>query len=378
MEELSVKRRYSEVQVYPSNYLSKHADVSLTWCVRYRYYNELYPKGKQIVLKTMNRITNLKEKQQHTLDLYRQEVLRLEQGYDPTKRVTPAPVRKTLFECLSYAAENLTVIEKTRKEIISMVKRIKKYSPKLDPPITEATRKVFKQILDNCYQNPKYTDNTFNHYRKYLGMLVVYLIEAEIIEVNPIREIKKKATVSKLKEILTNQERTLMETHLKKNYYTFWRFVQIFLYSGSRIAELLRVTKEDVYLDQQMVKITIIKGKNRREVLKVIPNKVLPLWKELLNEPGEPCMFSRHLKPGKKAVREEQIHRRWHSHVKIKLKMDIDMYSLKHLYLDSLDKHFDLKTASAAADHTETGVTRKFYTVGRDKRIREKLKTFEI
>ena len=370
--------RASDLVVYPSNYLSKDADITRTWYIKYRYYNAAYPRGKQVVIKSMNRLKDLRLRQQTTLDLYRKETDRLFKGYDPTKPKEKPITELTLFEALADAAKHVNVIQKTKTELKGMVRRIQACNPQTDPPISEVTRKTIKKILESCYENPRFTDNTFNHYHKYLSILFNHLREHELVETNYLRDIAKKATVSKLREILTDQERQKMEQHLFHNYYTFWRFITVFLYSGARIAELLRLERTDVYLEEQFFKITIIKGKNRREVLKVIPNKVLPLWKELLSEPGGPCLFSKGLRPGKKAVREEQIDRRWRTHVKDKLKLNIDLYSLKHLYLDKIECHLGIKTASAAADHTTSAVSRRFYTVGKDARLREQLKNFEI
>ncbi len=65
------------------------------------------------------------------------------------------------------------------------------------------------------------------------------LLELETIESNPIRDLSKRKTIKKLRELLSDKEREKIDKYLKLNFYIFWRFVNIFFHSGARESEML-------------------------------------------------------------------------------------------------------------------------------------------
>ena len=67
------------------------------------------------------------------------------------------------------------------------------------------------------------------------------ICEQELVESNPVRHIRKKKTIRKIRKVLTENERALVNEFLQKNYPEFHRFLHIFFHSGARITELLRV-----------------------------------------------------------------------------------------------------------------------------------------
>lgn len=106
-------------------------------------------------------------------------------------------------------------------------------------------------------------------------MLFKELEELEATDIDPVSKISKKKTETKLRELLTDDERILIDKHLnKKKTYTFWRFLQIFFHSGARETELLKIQAKDVNLDKQRFKILIKKGKNNKwteRLLRMLP-----------------------------------------------------------------------------------------------------------
>lgn len=101
----------------------------------------------------------------------------------------------------------------------------------------------------------------------------------------------------------------------------------------------------------------------------------MPYWVALIKDaPGDHYIFSRDLMPGEFQIRREQLTRRWNVHVKKKLGINQDLYSLKHTNLDEVAKALDLQAASSMAGHTSTIVTMKYYTSGEKGRQDDRLK----
>jgi hypothetical protein len=98
-------------------------------------------------------------------------------------------------------------------------------------PISDVSRKHIKMILGHCDKiNARWSVNRFNKYRFYLMILFNELIEMEAVQNYPICKIKKQVTIKRIRQILTKEERVAVNQHLRAKYYTFWRFMHIFLF----------------------------------------------------------------------------------------------------------------------------------------------------
>ena len=168
---------------------------------------------------------------------------------------------------------------------------------------------------------------------------------------------------------------------LKTEHYTFYRYGMIFFHSGARTSELFRVQKKHVNLTKQEYKVTIFKGNTYKEVMKVIMPKAIPFWSEILNEctSDDDFLFTRGLRPSLVPTKPYQITKRWKRLVKDKLDVTADFYSLKHLFLDELDKATNsaLNLSKEMASHT-TNVTETAYLFGRESRKNEVLKKMQL
>ena len=91
------------------------------------------------------------------------------------------------------------------------------------------------------------------------------------------RDIRKRPVVKKIRLTLSEEERKSINAYLKKEHYSFLRYLHIFFHSGSRTSELFRVKGKDVDLKAQLFKRTIIKGNNKREVKTMIKDIAPPL-----------------------------------------------------------------------------------------------------
>lgn len=405
---------FSEVWVSPTNWKTTTSKSSLkkSWYVQCYFFDPLfaekYPKGFPF-RKKLNKFKTLEERKA-AAELYIQEIPKLfrDKGYNPiTKRSLikeEKPIPGTLYsklnfvEALEIAYPKLSVSEGVKKELRRIIAKIKKSAAeqRIEFQICEIHSGHVRDLLD--YLN--LTPNEYNKYLTHLSIVLSDLVEKRIAFHNPIRDIKKKKTIKKLRETLEISELQQIFEYLKENYYEFYRYGIIFFHSGARSAELFRVQKSNVNLIKQEYKIIIRKGSYYKEVVKVILSNVSIYWNELIEKCSNEndFLFSKRLEPGNVEIQSYQITKRWKRLVKDKMcfvdnklikisdaeknnlkyeRIAADFYSLKHLFLDELDKLTTLSISKAMANHT-TNVTEKNYLFGRESRKNEVLKNIDI
>jgi integrase len=375
--------RCSELTVYPADLRTNPSSLTHTWYIKYRFYDPAHAHPKQVVLKErINQQFPHKARVKYVEDLLREELFKLQTGYNPFMP-TDTQATRTLLDALNHAREHVQVVAHTREDIKSMLRYVSEAVHRLhweNLQINFITRKHIKAVLEECYKRSSFTDNTYNHYRKYLQILFNYLCnEMELIDHNPVTGLSKKKVDNITRDTLSFAERKTVGEFLHKNYYTFWRFVKIFFHSGTRRGELLQVRRSHVNLSKGIFKVKIRKGNRSRTEDKVIMDVVKELWEEVMRETnGNEYLFSEELRPGSRPIRPEQVTRRWNRHVKEKLGITADFYSLKHLHTDLIAEKADIETAAEHDSHTTTAVTERHYAVNEKKRKQERVRKLDI
>lgn len=388
---------YSEIWVHPANWrtLTTQKSLKINWYVECKFHDPLfktkYPKGFPY-RKRLNKLRTLDERKA-AVQLLLDEIPKLfeDKGYNPiTKQymikeqeLIPADdvlhPKLNFIKALRIAYPMLSVSEGVTKEIKRIINKIEKSAneQRIEFTICEVHSGHIRDLLDYL----KLTPNEYNKYLTHLSIVLSDLVEKRMVFHNPIKDIKKKKTVKKIRETMDLDELVKIFRILKTDYYTFYRYGMIFFHSGARSSELFRVQKKDVNLDKQEYKITIRKGNSYREVKKVILKNALQFWTEITNEctSNEDYLFTRNLQPSITSTRPYQITKRWKRLVKDKYNVTADFYALKHLFLDELDKASDVAAglSKEIASHT-TNVTETVYLVGRDSRKNEVLKNIQI
>jgi integrase len=232
-------------------------------------------------------------------------------------------------------------------------------------------------ILNRCSEiNPKWTANTHNQYRAQLLMLFKELVELEAVTGNPIRDISKQKTFKKLRRVLSDQERILINDHLQVVAPRFHKYVHLFFHSGGRGKELVQLRAKDANLEKQVYKTIIRKGTSHREVERTIKDIAIPYWKFFLEGCApDQFLFDIDFLPAGKPIISETITRWWKRYVKKGLGIDCNLYSLKHL---NTTETVSLVGDQAAADqngHTSTLMVATVYDVHRIDREHERRKT---
>lgn len=375
------------MSVHPTNWKTAKANVNSIWYLKYRFY-EPDRKPMQVLIRGMNEYKDLKEKQHVTQCLLNDEIDTLKSGYNPNRKEIvgannqPFDVlpHTPLKDALNIALQKIKVGVNTRKDISRTLVHIQKAIKQLhfdSLPIEKFERKHAALTLEKCESNnPRFTNTTYNNYRKYISILCTPLITFQALKYNPIDKfLPKRKTVKKIREVLTLQQRIIVDKHLRDKYYTFWRFLQIFYHSGSRETELIQVQKKHVDLDNQRYQITIRKGKHHEEVWKIITDEAVPLWKEVCRQAGSnDYLFSKGLGPGPIPIKSYQITKRWNRLVKKKLGITADFYSLKHVKSTAVSQALSNKEAAKLNSHKNEGMVVKIYDTEFKQRQDDELK----
>lgn len=383
----------SELKVIPQNWKTAKASLKKNWMIYYRFYDprfkgdKKYEKGKLVRLKSMNSFKVLTDRQQHTQHIIDTELKKLKEealnpilGQHATSMDAASIKPNTPFlQALKEAETRISGSKSTKRDLQSMINFVTIAAKQLglfNTPVNTISRKHIKMVLMQIEANQeKESAHRFNKIRTYLMMLFKELIELEAVDTNPVREISKKQRLVPIRTLLTTEERKRIDKHLKLNHHSFWLFTHIFFHSGARLTEMMQVRRKDVNLIDQYFIVTIKKGKLLKQVQKPIKNASMQYWQKAIADAGaEDYIFSIGLKPGFKAINTDQITKRWKIHVKDKLGIQADFYSLKHLHLDEIAAELGLQDAAAMASHTSTDITLKHYAVHEKQRQNNRLK----
>lgn len=412
----------SEISVNPKNWNTKKASTNSPWRINYRFYDPAFKdhpilrKGKQVKILGMNHYKSLDERQAATRSLIDDEKDKIHRlGYNPItsqymaptvgeidaqhQEISPATplvqALKLAFACCSIEPDTVSDWNSCLKYFTQSAIKLKKDNIQ----VKDLKRRDIELILNNCKNltvtdkkgnmRPKiWNDNQFNHYRKYISILFAEIERQEIIEYNPVEKIPKKDTTPEdpdqaKRKVLTDDERKKVDAFLQTpKMYTFRRFVHVFFHSGARRKEIMKVQGKHIDLPGQRFKVLVKKGPKKRWVWKTIKDIALPYWTELMANCGpDDYIFSVGLKPGPRAIRPEQVTRRWSRHIKT-LGIDPDLYSLKHLHTTEVRSELEKNTTETEAikevaehnSHTSGAMVVQIYDVQHDKRQHKKVK----
>ena len=395
----------STPSVNPSNWKScNKSALKKDWYICYYFYDVEFPKPKQVIVKGMNEYKSVDDRRNATKVLLENELHSLKElGYNPNtkkyfvpQQIIRGKLHPDLFfvEALKIVYPKLSMKDGTKSAIRQVVANVEKSAKQIrcSTQIKNIHSGHIRDVLDNL----KLNNSSFNRYLTYLSIVFSELTELRLLNHNPIRDIRKRKVTKKIREILTTSKFKAILEHLKVNHYTFYRYANIFFFSGARSTELFSIKKKDVNLEKQEYKITIEKGREYKETIKIILPNSLPFWTEIVQEcqNDNDYLFTVNLSPGPTKTQSYQITKRWKRLIKDKMvfkdgklfeikeleaddknfeAITEDFYSLKHSFLDSLPT----EQAQKMASHTSFRTT-EIYQIGKQKRDREELKSMSF
>ena len=194
----------SDFTVYPKNWQSKSARTNDNWYIKYRFYDPRFASPKQVMIKGMNQFKDLAGRQAATQKALDFEIGRLtKEGYNPFFKLVPNAGNDNIInsgtpilEALKSVYAKIEVSTQTKTDIKHVLSSVSKAINSLGLTtyqISKVTRKTVKMILEAASNSP----DRFNKNRSYLMILFSELCELELVENNPVRDIKKKKTVKK-------------------------------------------------------------------------------------------------------------------------------------------------------------------------------------
>lgn len=387
----------SNPSVFPKNW--KNGGPSLLksdWRIQYYFkdsshpYMDNHPNGKLVIVKGMNVFKTLTERRDATQKLLDNELRLLQvEGFNPITKTAYAPAMQievtdisptTPFIDALYATLNLlTVTKNTKDDMRSVINSVDKAAYQLgikEMPIEKVSRKHIRNVLIQCGNNSKkWSPGRYNTFRGYLMMLFKELVQQEAVPANPLHDISKLMTVSKIRTVLNRQQRIDVDRHLSEVFFDYRQFVHLFFHSGGRMPELLQLKPSMVDLQQQKYRCIVKKRKRYTEVERTIKRAAIPFWQHFLkNCPDDHFLFGTLLKPGVKPMGEDMAGRYWNRYVKKDLGIDVDFYCLKHLNTSEIVDALDEKAAAELNAHTSTAMVIDIYDVNQKKRQHERLK----
>ncbi len=407
MKPLPNNCRFGKISVTPKNWDKPKADINMEWKISYRFHDDNLKKKVKCVIKAgINRLKSLSERQAFIKSNLEHLLYELQvKGWNPITEthfiepeilVTPSfNPGISLRDSLNYAFDKFEPSKHFKRNtgyIKDYFLRIAKALHVDTIPVKDIDERHVEKILEECGKQKKldrinykgiqritgepWNNRMFNYWRSRLGCLFKILKKEKVIRRNYALDVELKKIPKPDRLVITKEERKKI-FECEKIPYTFRRYCRMFFHSGARSSELLLLKKEDVNLTEQYFKITVLKGRESR-VRKTIKNLALSAWKEIVAEAENgQYLFSIGLKPGNIAIDPIQITRRWRVHVKDKLGIEADFYSLKHSNADEVADRLDAEAAQKLLGHSSKVVTMEFYLQGEKKRQHERLKKID-
>ncbi|WP_278494959.1 tyrosine-type recombinase/integrase [Chryseobacterium arthrosphaerae] len=377
-------KSYSNMKIYPINWETSKKSVLKNWIVRYIFIDN---KGveQEATFKGMNHIKDHALRVQETKRLIEEEIYMLERGYNPkTKEFDDSGLNlinpSTLFlsACNIYI-ESKECVETTRTDMENSMKHVTKYATKLGlhlKQIKDITKGDIKQLL-LYMKNDKHSNYRINKTKSHLSACFTFFTELDIFQVNFVRGISKLPHESAKKKIIRTTEdwnKFHSIEHINLNVYMF---LYIFLYSGCRFEEMVKVKKEDVELEKSIFWITLKKGGKHTRVMRAINLHSFKYWK-IIYETAKPSqfLFSHNQMPNDLPVKANSIYDMCTKYFK-KVGLNITGYALKYTYLNLVAKIYGISKAKEAAGHTSEKTT-KIYAVDYEIDQVEKNKNIDV
>ncbi|SDE51299.1 Phage integrase family protein [Pricia antarctica] len=167
---------------------------------------------------------------------------------------------------------------------------------------------------------------------------------------------------------------------LRQKKYDYYRFIEIFFHSGCRTMELLGVQKKGLNLKARVFKITVLKGDVYSEEMRALSNNALIFWIEIMEmaKAKTDYLFSSRLVPGAERMDRDQISRLWKRHIKDKLGITADFYSLKHLHTTMIINEHGKELAANINGHKSSKMNDEHYDLLAKKRLLKVAKNSDV
>lgn len=331
--------------------LIKPKDTSKGWYAYFRYNKELFRYKF-----SLNYIKDLSEREIEFNAACAILHKKLKDGWDPTVSEAELPKSNdTLTEALAFALgkKKLNVGLKTYQDYSCTIRFVNSAITELglaSLKIVDTKRIHIRLILDKVAKTRKWSNKAYNKNLGYFGAVLSELVEWEVIESNPANKIKtlpENDSEANLPASASDIE--IIKKELSTNHKNFYIFVITIFHTGIRPAEILRIKLSMVSLKKSCFNLPSDITKNGKKRTVPINKHLLEFYKEMnfSDLPKEYYLFGTHrvfgksrkkgdpdFVPGPRQVRRCSATRYWELVVKIYLKIEMNMYAMKHYGAD--------------------------------------------
>ena len=393
----------SHPSIHPANWKQAAASIRIDWYIFYRFYDPIHkPDGKLRLLKGMNDYKTVESRRQATQTVLDDELSLLKSGWNPVtdqyaslddmSEAGDLNEQTPFTLALRLAQKKLTCGRYAKDDIKSMMYWIPIAIEQCNLshlPIGQVRQKHVRAILDKCSTlrsrvDPEtqktipvkeWSNHKFNKYRSYLMILFSEIVEAQAIEQNPCRDMRKRKKTKRIRQTLSKLERFRADAVLHWFANDFWRFLHIFFHSGCRESEMMLLKGKHVNLEAQTFVRMVLKGQSYEEKPGTIKDIALDFWREALEGCGpEDYIFSRGFRPGTVPINPRQIGRYWKRWVKRLLSITADFYSLKHSNSTETSKALGAKAAAKHNGQEGEAMVIQIYDVDYTSRMQQEIK----
>jgi len=379
-------KSYSTMKVYPKNWETLKSTIKKDWIVRYEY-TDIRGKTFPSSFKGMNHIKTHSERVELTKKLIEEQVFLLDRGWNPkteefeevTELVLLINSETPFLQSLDMALKTFSITEDSKADMVNTINHVKKYSSILKLHLKEIkniTKGDIKQLLITMSKDG-HSNYRINKTRTHLSKCFAFFTELDIFQVNFIEGIKRLEHTPKIKKIIRTDNDWIKFHKLQSIHPKLHRFAIMFFYSGSRIEEMLGITKDDVDLEKGIFYIMLKKGGKHIRTMRAINMNAYDLWEQVMNETGSgQYLFSHNMKPGSDREHRQSAYKLWKKNAK-KVDLNVTLYSLKYAFLNQVSKILGLPKAQELAGHT-TDRTTKIYALDYKEHQVERNKNIDI
>ncbi|MCT4321775.1 site-specific integrase [Elizabethkingia anophelis] len=379
-------KSYSEMKVYPKSWETSKSTIQKDWIVRYEF-TDIRGKTQPASFKGMNHVKTHFERVELTKKLIEEQVFLLDRGWNPkteefeeiTELVLLINYETPFLQSLDMAVKTFSITEDSKADMVNTINHVKKYSSILKLHLKEIkniTKGDIKQLLITMSKDG-HSNYRINKTRTHLSKCFAFFTELDIFQVNFIEGIKRLEHTPKVKKIIRTDNDWGKFHKLQSIHPKLHRFAIMFFYSGSRIEEMLGVTKDDVDLEKGIFYIMLKKGGKHIRTMRAINMNAYDLWEQVMNETGSgQYLFSHNMKPGRDREHRQSAYKLWKKNAK-KVELNVTLYSLKYAFLNQVSKILGLPKAQELAGHT-TDRTTKIYALDYKEHQVERNKNIDI
>lgn len=350
------------------------------WYVHFRYDKKQFRFSQNL-----NQIADEKEREQEYGYLSKAYHERLKEGWNPNTPEAETKTKKlTLAEAIDFAIEKKKpkIAQKTYFDYNCTIRFVKDAMGKLklnDINITDVKRIHIKMIIEQVQKDKSLSNKAYNKHLGHFRYVLSELLQWDIIESNPANNIKALEVTESDANIPANaKDIQRIKTELESNHPNFYNFILTLFHTGIRPEEILSIKLSMIDLEQQRITLPPEITKTNRKRIVPINNHLLEYYRNMdFSElPKDYFLFGRKGKnnkhdktirlnfvPSNKNLSRDFATRYWEAVVKVKLKIPMNMYAMKHYGANQkILAGMSIEALKDLFGHSSKLMTRKYIT----------------